>query len=537
MDEKLTQTKKHIPCAIYTRVSTNDGMEQEFTSLDAQREAAESYIASQKSEGFFALADRYDDAGFSGATTERPALQKLITDIKGGKIGCVVVYKVDRLSRSLLDFSKLLEFFDQNNVAFISVTQHFNTNSSMGRLTLNILLSFAQFEREIISERTRDKMGAARKKGQWMGGRPALGYNIDKENHRIVINEAEAQIIREIFDLYLNKRSLLAVAIALNQKGYRTKQHLRKGKPSGGLPFTAMGVKLVLRNMLYTGKINYKGKQIYQGQHEAIISGDIFNEAQQILSENRREVKNKPQKNIGLLSQLIRCKHCDSAMIYSYTTKNHRWKYFYYYCSIAQKRGYENCPTKTINAQRLENQILICLREICSNKNMLLGTWENLTFDQQRETMLALIKIILFEAETSKVLIILQGSTEVHKCKIDLETSLIRAVPRTIALQKEPKLRQFLILAYQVQELLNQGKAKSPKQVAEWLNMTRTKMYVLMNMTMLAPSIQEEILFSNNNLIRLIPEYKMNQITREISWHKQKQMWQQLTAGLAKQSF
>jgi len=536
MDEKLTQIKKPISCAIYTRVSTNDGMEQEFTSLDAQREAADSYIASQKSEGFFALTDRYDDAGFSGATTERPSLQRLITDIKVGKIGCVVVYKVDRLSRSLLDFSKLLEFFEQNNVAFISVTQHFNTNSSMGRLTLNILLSFAQFEREIISERTRDKMGAARKKGQWMGGRPALGYDLDKEHHKIVVNKAEAQIIREMFDLYIQKHSLLAVAMALNKKGYRTKQYLRKGKISGGIPFKTVNMMWMLRNMLYIGKVNYKGKQVFQGQHEPIISEEVFNKVQQILNENKREIKNKPQKNIGLLSQLIRCKHCDSAMIYSYSFKDHRWKYFYYYCSNAQKRGYANCPTKTINAQRLENQILICLRQICGNKNILLGTWEILPFTQQRETILSLVKIILFEAETKTVFITLYGSPKVHECKIDLETSIFQAIPKAVALQKEPKLRQFLILAYQVQELLDQGKAKSPKQVAQWLSMTRTKMYVLMNMTMLAPSIQEEILFSNNNLIRLIPEYKMNQITREISWHKQKQMWQQLTAGLAKQS-
>src|SRR5476649_1817613 len=171
------------------------------------------------------LPDSYNDGGFTGANTERPALQKLITDIKEGKINCVVVYKVDRLSRSLLDFSKLLQFFDQNNVTFVSVTQHFNTNTSMGRLTLNILLSFAQFEREIISERTRDKMSAAKKKGRWIGGRPPLGYDLDKVNHKLVVNQDEAKIVREIFDLYLEKRSLLSVAIALNEKNYKTKSY------------------------------------------------------------------------------------------------------------------------------------------------------------------------------------------------------------------------------------------------------------------------------------------------------------------------
>lgn len=533
MDNALTQSKKPIPCAIYTRVSTNDGMEQEFTSLDAQREASESYILSQKSEGLVALVDRYDDAGFSGATTERPALQRLMTDIKFGKIGCVVVYKVDRLSRSLLDFSKLLEFFDQNNVAFVSVTQHFNTNTSMGRLTLNILLSFAQFEREIISERTRDKMGAARKKGQWMGGRPALGYDLDKENHKIVINTTEAQIIREMFDLYIKERSLLSVAMILNKKGYRTKSHIRKGKPSGNIPFKATNIQLMLRNMIYIGKINYKGKQVYQGQHDPIICEGVFNQVQTILDDNRREKKAKPLKNIGLLSQIARCKHCDSSMLYAYSTKKRKWKYFYYICLNAQKRGYENCPTKIINALRLENQILNCLRQISDNRNIAAGTWENLPFEKKRETILALIKVVLYEAESKKVFITLQNSPKIHEFRIDLETSLIHETPKAVAILKEPKLRQYLILAYQVQGLLEKGKAKDLKQVADWLNITHIKMYLLMNMLLLAPSIQEEILFSENNAIELIPEYKMNEITREISWHKQKKMWQALTAGLS----
>ena len=193
-----SKEKPQNKCAIYTRVSTSEGLEKEFTSLDNQRESAESYIQSQKSQGWIALPDRYDDGGYTGANTDRPALQKLISYIKEAKINCVVVYKVDRLSRSLLDFSKLLEFFDQSKVTFVSVTQHFNTNSSMGRLTLNILLSFAQFEREIISERTRDKMGAARKKGKWIGGCVPFGYNLNKETHKLIVNPKEAEIVKEL---------------------------------------------------------------------------------------------------------------------------------------------------------------------------------------------------------------------------------------------------------------------------------------------------------------------------------------------------
>src|SRR3989338_3433193 len=216
--------KKKIYCAIYTRKSTSEGLDQDFTSLDNQRESAESYINSQKNEGWIILPEKYDDGGYTGSNTDRPALQKLIADIKEGKINCVVVYKVDRLSRSLLDFVQLLELFEKHNVVFISVTQAFNTNSSMGRLTLNILLSFAQFEREIISERVKDKMGAARKKGKWLGGRTILGYDLDKVNRKLIINAKGAKIVREIFDLYLKERSFLRVAKLLNEKGYLTKR-------------------------------------------------------------------------------------------------------------------------------------------------------------------------------------------------------------------------------------------------------------------------------------------------------------------------
>lgn len=273
---------KRIRCAIYTRKSTSEGLDQEFTSLDAQRESAISYIASQKGEGWVALPDFYDDGGFTGANMERPALQKLINDIKLHKIDCVVVYKVDRLSRSLIDFARMLELFDKNNVTFVSVTQHFNTNNSMGRLTLNILLSFAQFEREIISERTKDKMAAARKKGKWLGGRAILGYNVDKENRALKINETEAALVRNIFDLYFRERSTLEVAHILNDKGYTTKRQAKKsGAHYGGNKFNRSDIWILLNNIIYTGKVRYAG-QLYQGMHEPIISEEIFNKAQEI---------------------------------------------------------------------------------------------------------------------------------------------------------------------------------------------------------------------------------------------------------------
>src|SRR6266404_6161842 len=198
-----------IRCAIYTRKSTEEGLDQEFNSLDAQRESAEAYIASQKEAGWKLVPDRYDDGGFSGGNLERPALRRLLDDVEAGRVDCVLVYKVDRLSRSLLDFARLMDRFDRRSVSFVSVTQQFNTTSSLGRLTLNILLSFAEFERQIISERTRDKMSAARRKGKWVGGTPVLGYDVDPAGGRLVINEPEAQRVREIFRLFKTHRSPL----------------------------------------------------------------------------------------------------------------------------------------------------------------------------------------------------------------------------------------------------------------------------------------------------------------------------------------
>ncbi|MBL7196966.1 MAG: recombinase family protein [Candidatus Omnitrophica bacterium] len=393
-DEKKTkQEKKQIFCAIYTRVSTAENLEQEFTSLDAQRESAESYILSQKSEGWFALPERYDDAGYTGANTERLALQKLISDIKEGKINCVVVYKVDRLSRSLLDFSQLLEFFEQHNVAFVSVTQNFNTNTSMGRLTLNILLSFAQFEREIISERTRDKMGAAKKKGKWIGGRPPLGYDLDRVNHKLVINPKEAKLVRKIFDLYLEKRSLLAVTIALNEQGFKTKSYTTlKGKAFGGIKFKNTGVQLIIKNVYYTGKVKYHG-QLYQGEQEPILSDEIFQKAQEILAENRPERKiTQNTKNIGLLSDILRCKNCNSSMYYAYSKKG-KYKYHYYLCMNAQKRGYKSCPTRLINAQAIENMVIDCLKKIANDIDGLKRILKILNKESPKEKTITIEKL------------------------------------------------------------------------------------------------------------------------------------------------
>lgn len=403
---------KKIYCAIYTRKSTNEGLEKDFTTLDAQREASENYIKSQKSCGWTILKEKYNDGGYTGANIERPALKKLLDDIREGKVNCVVVYKVDRLSRSLLDFTKLLEFFDKHNVTFVSVTQHFNTQSSMGRLTLNILLSFAQFEREMISERTKDKMGAARKKGKWVGGQPILGYDIDKDNRKLVINEQEAKLVKKIFNIYLKENSMLNTTNILNDEGFTTKKYIaQSGRITGGKPFIKNNIQIILKNPIYTGRIFYENK-MYTAEHEAIISVETFDKVQEQITYNR--VNRKIPTNArcaGLLSQLIRCKACNSTMFHSYSVKDKVKKYRYYVCLNAQQKGYGACPTRSVNAQEIEEAVYSLLPKLEIKDSILSERyrivlqkirekWDSYTAEEKHRTFKHLLKEIDYTRET-----------------------------------------------------------------------------------------------------------------------------------------
>jgi site-specific DNA recombinase len=262
VSEKTDRTAEDtgiVRCAIYTRKSTTEGLDQAFNSLDAQREACEAYIASQKVLGWEVIPTRYDDGGFTGGNIERPAIQKLLDDVNRGGVDCVVVYKVDRLSRSLLDFARIIKLFEDCQVHFVSVTQHFNTADSMGRLTLNVLLSFAQFEREIIAERTRDKIAAARRRGQWSGGRPILGYDLVPGGHRLTVNGVEAEQVRAIFRMYLGKESVLSAAQELNARGWTTKRWTAaNGHVIGGRPFDRANLHHLLTNVAYVGRVRYR---------------------------------------------------------------------------------------------------------------------------------------------------------------------------------------------------------------------------------------------------------------------------------------
>jgi site-specific DNA recombinase len=375
----MKRTKPQLPrpastsvrCAIYTRKSTEEGLDQEFNSLDAQREAGEAYIKSQQHEGWTCLPGRYDDGGFTGGNMDRPALRRLLADIEAGKVDCVVVYKVDRLSRSLLDFARMMQSFEKHGVSFVSVTQQFNTASSMGRLVLNVLLSFAQFEREIISERTRDKIAATRRKGKWAGGHPILGYDVDPQGFKLAVNEFEAERVRAIFALYLQHRSLLQVVEELDRRGWVNKRwRTHKGVERGGRTFTRTSAYKLLTNVAYIGKVRYKS-EVHDGEHPGIVEPDVWQRVQARLDRNGRTGGAMVRNRFGaILKGLLRCASCDCAMTPSHTTKGNR-RYRYYLCSRAQKLGWATCPTKSVPAQQIEDLVVGQIRAIGRDRRLL----------------------------------------------------------------------------------------------------------------------------------------------------------------------
>ncbi len=540
------EQKKHLVCAIYTRKSSSEGLDQDFTSLDNQRESAENYIKSQKSEGWTASSELYDDGGFTGANVERPALQKLLTHIKEGKINCVVVYKVDRLSRSLLDFSQLLEFFDKHNVTFVSITQHFNTNTSMGRLTLNILLSFAQFEREIISERTKDKLSAARKRGQWLGGHPPFGYMRDpKETRKIIINPDEVDMVRRIYSLYLEKNSALDVVQEINATGYRTPSWPTKsGKTFGNKKITIVTVVRMLKNHTYIGKANYNG-QIYQGLHPAIIDEETFQKVNEKLAHNRLD--RKPYKNkdcAGLLSKVLKCKACGSSMIHTYTLKKGRHKYRYYLCCNAQKRGYSECPVRYVNAQQIEDRIIQILRGEVKNikksphkaevEAILSPIWDTLFFEEQRRIIQMLIQSADYDSITKKIGIVIHGIPE--RMEFDSNIKKIHAKGRDAKkrqLDQEPPIRKSLILAHHLSSHLAKGRIQDLNQAAAWLGFTQTRLSHILGLLHLSPAIQTEIIDGNQESLCAIPEYKLRDLSSEVDWSKQSEIWKTIKNSIA----
>jgi DNA invertase Pin-like site-specific DNA recombinase len=336
----MTAASKLVRCAIYTRVSTDSGLDQEFNSLDAQYDAASAYIRSQAHAHWTLVRTRYDDGGFSGGSTDRPALQRLLDDVRAGKVHIIVVYKVDRLTRSLADFAKLVELFDAHGVSFVSVTQQFNTTTSMGRLTLNVLLSFAQFEREVTAERIRDKIAASKRKGLWVGGMVPLGYKL--KDGKLLIVEHEAELVRSIFRRYLELGSVNRLVTELGERNARSKlRQLSNGKTRGGVPFRQGALFYMLRNRFYLGEIFYKG-EIHPGPQPPLMERGLFEAVQQRLTEQRAHHVTARNKNAALLRGIL-FDEAGHPMTPTHSTK-HGVRYRYY-VSEPYLRGHTEAPT------------------------------------------------------------------------------------------------------------------------------------------------------------------------------------------------
>jgi site-specific DNA recombinase len=351
--------EKLLRCAIYTRKSTEHGLEQEFNSLDAQRDACEAYIKSQASQGWRALPQHYDDPAYSGGNLQRPALKKLLADIEAGRIDVVVVYKIDRLTRSLADFAKLVEAFDAKSISFVAVTQQFNTTTSMGRLTLNVLLSFAQFERELSSERVRDKIAASRRKGKWTGGTVPLGY--ESRDKKLVINKTEAETVRTIFSRYLELQSFSKLVADLDRRGIVTKRRNTKvAKYNGGISFGYGPLAYFLKNRVYVGEVHH-GDNWFKGEHKAIIDRQTFESVQALLKSNATGRKTKRSESGALLKgKLFDDK--GNLMSPSFSTKNGVRYRFYVSSAPLRGRKAEGGSITRIPAAEIESAVIAALQ-------------------------------------------------------------------------------------------------------------------------------------------------------------------------------
>ncbi len=476
-------------CAIYTRKSTEHGLELEFNSLHAQREACEAYIKSQASQGWQALARRYDDPAYSGGNLERPALRQLLKDIDSGLVDVIVVYKIDRLTRSLADFAKLVEAFDAKEISFVAVTQQFNTTTSMGRLTLNVLLSFAQFERELSSERVRDKVAASRKKGKWMGGSVPLGYDsIDK---KLIINQSEATTVRMIFDRYLALRSLQKLIDELNQNAVVTKTRQTKGKMSGGFSFTYGPLAYLLKNRTYRGEAGHKGSW-FRGEHEPIVDCEVFEQVQSLLKANSVRRTGRREQTGALLTGLL-FDDRDNRMSPSFSVKNGVRYPFYVSSAVLKGRNTEAGSVARISAVELETAILKAVRQhIDAPQDDSPATPRNLIDRSVSRIVVGSVNVkIALKAMADGVpseVVIPSPRSRQHECPHIEEANENKA--RT----PSPQLVQAVVRAHIWVRLLSDGTHKSIESLAQSVHVHPKIVRNGIRMAFLAPTISKAIL-------------------------------------------
>ena len=410
---------RKLRCAIYTRKSTDEGLDKEFNTLDAQRDACEAYVASQRAEGWTLVRDRYDDGGFSGGTLERPALKRLLADIERGLVDVVVVYKIDRLSRSLTDFAKLVDVFEAHGVTFVSVTQAFNTTTSMGRLTLNVLLSFAQFEREVIGERIRDKVAASKARGMWMGGKVPLGYDV--RDRKLVVNEAEAARVRRVFELFAETGSGMETVRRLRGEGATTKR---------GRPIDKGDVYKLLHNRTYAGEVAHKGK-VYPGEHEAIVPRDVWNRAHSVLQVSPRVRANRNRSQTQALLKGLIFGADGRALSPTHCRKNGRL-YRYYVAQRVLKGDTvhgDDSIVRRVSAAEIEAAVVGQVRALLRQPEVVVGTWlaaraeaPDLTEAETRDALERLDPLWdeLFPAEQARIVRLLVERVEVGPAGADI---------------------------------------------------------------------------------------------------------------------
>jgi site-specific DNA recombinase len=501
-----------LRCAIYTRKSTEEGLEQNFNSLQAQRESAEAYIASQRQAGWVALEQPYDDGGFSGANLERPALKRLLGEIETGAIDCVVVYKVDRLSRSLLDFARLISMFDQHGVNFVSVTQDFNTTTSLGRLTLNILLSFAQFERELISERTRDKLGASRRKGKWIGGIPVLGYDVDPQGGRLMVNAAEAERVREIFRIADQTGSLAATLKRMNAHGLTTKDWTtRNGVHHVGRPFVKGILRALLGNVLYKGSIRHKGT-VYPGEQPALVAEQLWDRVnERLLHNGRHQAGRAHSKQEVLLAGLLHCGQCGSLLTPTFTRRRaHR----YYVCDCAQ------VPVAAVD---LEPALV---REL-----------ESILGDRPSEVLIRqTLKRVTYDSRTRRVVVELGGGTQFAFPLAAPNRRGARGASRPRE-GRVPRVSRLMALAIKFEKLVRERRLRGYAEIARLGEVSRARLSQIGSLLNLAPAIQEALLFLPKTVIGhdRVTEKQMRKIARLIDWERQQVLFRGIQSGAARQ--
>ena len=529
----MTQKNKAIRCAIYTRKSSDEGLEQEFNSLDAQRVAAEAYIQSQIHEGWQIMPERYDDGGYSGGNLKRPALETLIADIEAGKVNTVVVYKVDRLSRSLHDFAKLVELFDKHDVTFVSVTQAFNTTNSMGRLTLNILLSFAQFEREVTGERIRDKFAASKKKGLWMGGPVPLGYDV--VNRKLVVNKAEVAQVEYIYKKYLELKSIEKVLHHITLKGYINKR---------GNTYTKHSLRTILTSVLYIGKMSHKG-EIFDGEQESILDKSLWEAVQEQLKQN---TLNEAGKKNDAHEHLLKGKVFDelgNVYVTTYTSKKAR-RHYYYLNKVTRNR---------VNAKALHETILFALENdstLIKSIDLAGLTKEEVhhRYKQNLESIAkqSVDKIVVHDkkfsifADRVKVEAIIQGKSidkpaepNLHEMSIDMlfksyegrKCILLnghQVSHKDVDVKRHENMVRLIVQAFQLNEEFQKSKFSTIKEFAEKIDMDRTYLGDLLKLRFLAPEIIT-IIFKGQSPIHLNAS-KLMRTKFPRCWKQQKEVFE-----------